>query len=635
MLVSYPLLIFAKWSYSVLTMSTNTKIFTTLITISFLLIIGIVLRYTQAADVSTSAEIQNTTPTVDTIRFATTAYAADNLTTTGILPSVGTTRTIHINGTINDANGEADIASSTLNLVFHKTTATNTCTADQNDCYRITTCTTDYTQGSDTEIAYNCEVPIQYFIDATDEASIYPEDNWSAYVEVEDFATAQGTLSATIEVNSLLALNLPDGIDYGTRSLGEQSSSTTNTQTTITQRGNTKADVQVSGDTMDCDALGALPVTAQSYALTDVGYTDASAIALSGTPTAAERNIDLRTDESNELSADLYWNIAVPASGVKGACVGSNTIAIVAQAISVAELNNSSWVDTGADLPGVLGGSNIATVGDYVYLFGGKTSTTGFSNAIYRAPVTSPTAWVNTGATLPASIAYSQTRTIGDYVYLFGGRTSNTASTNIIYRAPTSDPTAWLNTGATLPISLSFSQSAIIGDYVYLFGGANGNTYLSNIYRAPLTNPLAWVNTGAVLPGPLSLSQSAIIGDYVYLFGGRTGDSTYTNAIYRAPTSDPTAWVNTGSVIPSNLAYSKLVTVGSYAYLFGGYNGTSYLNAIYRAPLDSPTSWEGAGVTLPTILALTESVTIGNYVYLLGGYNGTSYINTIYRALIE
>ncbi|OGG62271.1 hypothetical protein A3C87_02575, partial [Candidatus Kaiserbacteria bacterium RIFCSPHIGHO2_02_FULL_49_34] len=49
-------------------------------------------------------------------------------------------------------------------------------------------------------------------------------------------------------------------------------------------------------------------------------------------PTAAERNIDLRTDESNELSADLYWNIAIPASGVKGACVGSNTIAIVAQA---------------------------------------------------------------------------------------------------------------------------------------------------------------------------------------------------------------------------------------------------------------------------------------------------------------
>ena len=73
------------------------KIFGTLIAVSFLLIIGIVLRYTTAADVSTSAEIQNTPPTVDTVRFSTTAYGTDDLTSTGILPNVGTTRTIPIN----------------------------------------------------------------------------------------------------------------------------------------------------------------------------------------------------------------------------------------------------------------------------------------------------------------------------------------------------------------------------------------------------------------------------------------------------------------------------------------------------------------------------------------------------------
>ena len=171
-------------------MSTNIKIFGTLIAVSFLLIAGIVLRYTGAADVATTAEIQNTAPTVDTIRFATSAYSADDLTSTGVLPNVGTTRTIHINGIIHDNNGEDDIASSTLALVFHKTTSTNACTADNNDCYRITTCDTNYTDGDDTQIAYNCEVPIQYFIDATDAASIYAEDTWTAYIEVEDFVTA-------------------------------------------------------------------------------------------------------------------------------------------------------------------------------------------------------------------------------------------------------------------------------------------------------------------------------------------------------------------------------------------------------------------------------------------------------------
>jgi len=315
-------------------MTTNTKIFTTLIAASFLLIIGIVLRYTGAADVSTTAEIQNAAPTIDTIRFATTAYSADTLTSTGILPNIGTTRTIHVNGTIHDDNGEADIASSTLALVFHKTSSTNTCTADNNDCYRINTCDTDYTQGSDTEITYNCEVPITYFIDATDPASIYESDTWTASVTIADIATAQGTLAATIEVNSLLALNLPDAIDYGTRSLGENSSSTTNIETVLTQRGNTKADVQVSGTSMSCSLLGTLPATAQKWALTDVD--SASSAALTTTAAAAARNIDLRTNESSELSASLYWNIAIPASGVKGICTGNNTIAVIAQSNGIA-----------------------------------------------------------------------------------------------------------------------------------------------------------------------------------------------------------------------------------------------------------------------------------------------------------
>src|SRR3989344_1919656 len=309
---------------------TNIKIFGTLIVVAFLLIVGIIIRYTGAADVATTAEIINVAPTVDTIRIATTAYGTDDLTSSGILPNVGTDRTIHINGQISDANGENDIASSTLALVFHKTSSTNTCAADNNDCYVINSCTTNYSEGSDTEIAYNCEVPLAYWIDATDAASAYTSDSWTAYVTVQDFASTQGALSATVEVNSLLALNLPDVIDYGTRSLGEVSSSTTNVETVITQRGNTKADVQLSGSNMGCSALGTLATSTQAWALTDVDH--ATSIVLTDTPASAKRNILLRTDESNELSANLYWNIAIPASGVKGTCTGANTIAVIAKA---------------------------------------------------------------------------------------------------------------------------------------------------------------------------------------------------------------------------------------------------------------------------------------------------------------
>jgi len=318
----------------------NIQIFTALIAMSFILIVGIVVRYTGAADVTATAEITNTAPTVDTIRVATTAYATDNLTSGGILPNVGTSRTVHINGQISDANGENDIASSSLALVFHKTSSTNTCTVDNNDCYRITTCDTIYTDGDDTQISYNCEAPLAYWIDATDAASTYSSDTWTAYVAVNDLTASQGTLSATIEVNSLLALNLPDAIDYGTRSLGEQSSSTTNIETVLTQRGNAKTDVQVSGTNMNCNVLGTLATSSQKWSLTDVGT--ASSTTLTDVLVATERNINLRIDETNELAANLYWNIAIPASGVKGLCTGANTILIIAQAVAIA--NGGNWV---------------------------------------------------------------------------------------------------------------------------------------------------------------------------------------------------------------------------------------------------------------------------------------------------
>ncbi|OGG59359.1 hypothetical protein A3C89_02545 [Candidatus Kaiserbacteria bacterium RIFCSPHIGHO2_02_FULL_50_50] len=308
--------------------------FTALIALTFILIISLVLRYTGAADVSTSATITNTAPTVDTIRFATTAYGTDTLTSTGILPNVGTTKTIHINGTIHDNNGENDIASSTISLVFFRTTKTNTCTGDKNDCYRVTVCDTAYSDGDATQISYSCPVSIAFWIDATDTSSARSSDNWTASISVNDIAGATGNLTATAEVNSLLALTLPDAISYGTRALGELSSATSNVVTTITQHGNTRADLQISGVNMVCDGLGALPASAQKWSLLNVGYADNAAAELASSANTANRNIFIRTDDANELTANLYWNIAIPATGAKGSCVGSNTLALVAQTFS-------------------------------------------------------------------------------------------------------------------------------------------------------------------------------------------------------------------------------------------------------------------------------------------------------------
>src|SRR3989344_2585506 len=569
----------------------NTQVFTALVAIAFILIVGLVIRYTGAADVTTSAEIQNEPPTINTLRFATTAFNTDDLTSTGILPSVGNTRTIHINGLIQDNNGKTDIATSTISLTFHRTTKGNTCTTDQNDCYRTTTCTFDYTLTSETELAYNCPLDLSYYIDATDPAGAYKDDNWTAEVTLADQAGSPATLTATIEVNSLLALNLPDGIDYGTRSLGEQSSSTTNVETPLTQRGNTRADVFVSGGTMDCSAnggLGSLATNAQKWSLTDIDYTATTSIALTASDTKTNRNIRLRTDDQNESSKNLYWNIAIPQSGVKGLCTGANTILITARP---PVLVNESWVDAGATIPGALSHSQSAVIGEYIYLFGGIISGTSKSQ-IYRASLNNPTSWVDTGAVLPATLNSSQAVIIGEYVYLFGGVAAGVATASI-YSAPVTNPLLWEDTGAVLPATLYASQLEIVNDKVYLFGGRSGPSLrVDTIFSADLSAPLVWSNTGQVLPSVLWSSQSAIIGDYVYLFGGVGGGSTYMNTIYRASVTDPTTWVNTGATLPSAFGFSQLVTVGDDIYLLGGYNG-SRINTIYRAPVSSPLVCEG------------------------------------------
>lgn len=341
---------------------------------------------------------------------------------------------------------------------------------------------------------------------------------------------------------------------------------------------------------------------------------------------------------------------------------------------------NASSVGIGT-LPTVNYAAQIATIGDYIYLFGGSNASVNY-NTIYKAPLTDPTNFTNTGKTLPGTLALSeaviagdsvylpggyvngvitntiygalltdpttfsligklpttlidsQTATIGDYVYLFGGD-NNGVVTNVIYKAPIANPMMWTNTGAILPSNLSWSTLAVVGDYLYLFGGYNGSAWLNKIYRAPVSNPTAWTDTGKTITGYYSLGKVAVIGNYVYLFGGYNG-SARTNTIYRATTADPTTFtLVSGKTLPGNLSQSQIAITADAVYLFGGYNGSAFTNTIYKALLTDPLTWTTSISPLPTALGYSHIADIGGYLYLFGGYNGSAYVNTIYNALVS
>jgi hypothetical protein len=170
---------------------------------------------------------------------------------------------------------------------------------------------------------------------------------------------------------------------------------------------------------------------------------------------------------------------------------------------------------------------------------------------------------------------------IGDYVYLFGGQTTGSVDTSAIYRASLANPTVWSKTSQSLPVAISDSQVVIVGDYVYLLGGFSSTA----IYRAPVADPTSWTTTGYTVAAGATTVPAVIVGDYVYTFG---------TTIYRAPISSNAGYNKTLSR-RTNTPASQWFTVGTsstaLAYTLGNVGiGTSSPSAFLSLNLSTTTN---------------------------------------------
>lgn len=301
---------------------------------SVFLVIAIVVVNTNADNVSTSATVSNATPAVDSVFISSTSNGGAGTDLTSVTLNAGTTRTVYVNGVVSDANGGTDIADTAVSVKMYRTTATNgsACAADNNDCYAVAGASCTLGAASGTTRAYDCPVALQFWADATD-AGAYSATNWTASVTVVDIA-GPATSSAntdTTEVNSLTALTIPGSIPYGTLALAAQTTNANNQDLTISQNGNTQADVNVSSAANMTCTIGNIPVANQKWATTDVGFTDVGSTALSGTPTQVSAlNVPIRTNDGVNTSSILYMNIGIPVNGVGGSCTGTDVITAVA-----------------------------------------------------------------------------------------------------------------------------------------------------------------------------------------------------------------------------------------------------------------------------------------------------------------
>lgn len=300
------------------------------ILIVFILVVGYIMNQSQADTITTRTEITNTAPAVNSVFISNALNGkVDDYSGGTITPEIGATKTLHINGTVSDANGEADITG--VNMAFYRSgvSGAEVCADDKNDCYKVAACTISNRSGTTAD--YDCEIAIDYWVDATDAGGRFSGEDWKVYTKVTDVSTSTGTdNSVTKEMATTLSLTIPASIDYGTYGLGAATTNVDNQEMVLSQQSNDQADVQVSGGDMACSAIGTIPFANQEWALTDVAHSDIASTDLSGTLTDTNIQVEYRDSETVNTTKTLYWNIEIPATGVRGTCSGTNTISVIA-----------------------------------------------------------------------------------------------------------------------------------------------------------------------------------------------------------------------------------------------------------------------------------------------------------------
>lgn len=276
-----------------------------------------------ADDINNQVIVGNAAPTVGTI----TINSGTDVTLTENATTQATTTV-----TVSDSNGCSTLGAVTMDF-FRSGIGAAACDtageADGNTCYPVVTCTevtsgNTCTGGADTSADYECVVDIQYYADATTAGSAFAAENWIGNVTVGD-GTGTTSASSTIEINTLLALDVsPALLDYGSVPAGTDTAAVNQT-TTVENTGNVDMDPELSGLDM-LDGANSIAVGQQEY--DPAAFTYGAGAALSGTPTGI--NLTLPAPTGAAVTDDLLWGIGVPGGTANGTYTGTSTFTAAA-----------------------------------------------------------------------------------------------------------------------------------------------------------------------------------------------------------------------------------------------------------------------------------------------------------------
>lgn len=235
------------------------------------------------------------------------------------------TQNVVCTGTVTDNDGFSDITA--VGAYFFRTTVGTTSAPDENNQYRLygdAQCVPS--SGAGISEDYTCTFAVNYYADPTDAGSPNAADNWTCELWPAD-SVATGTVAVdTVEMSSLIALDVTASIAYGSVNANTDTGST-NQITALTNTGNRDMDPELSGSAMTDGGSGTIAASQQKYSATPFTYSSGGT-ALSGSPVTFDITLPQRT--GGVVSDDVLWGLGVPNGTPNGSYTGSNTITAVA-----------------------------------------------------------------------------------------------------------------------------------------------------------------------------------------------------------------------------------------------------------------------------------------------------------------
>ena len=220
-------------------------------------------------------------------------------------------------------------------ILFDADAVTNSCTANDRNCYIVTSCTLSG-QGDDTEVTATCSATMWFNANAS--------NNWEVHVNPTDGlgkVTSFGDTNVNITNPALLGIDmLQASLPYGTLTLGKTS---VRQPATMQNVGNQPLDIMLDGDTMCTDypacSGNTIPVSQQKWYHTDSDFNWSAPVIAQGPYTLVDvaggtddetgclnRDIPVRSAHDNTVTNESIWfKLQIPLNQATGTYTGQNT----------------------------------------------------------------------------------------------------------------------------------------------------------------------------------------------------------------------------------------------------------------------------------------------------------------------